>query len=62
MQVKVYAVNQETGERTEAQISDTLDMFPDDEQSRISVEDEIRFSGRSWIGGGAAQLFYAVKA
>lgn len=62
MRVKIFSVDQDTAEENFERLTDTLDMFPDDETERYLVEEQISRDGRAWIGGGAAQLFLAVKA
>ena len=59
MKVKLYAVNQDTGEQTFDRICEINDLFEDQNEAYV-VNMEIKDSGRAWIGGGAAPLFLAM--
>lgn len=61
MKVKLYAVNQDTGAESFERECDVADLFEDSDEC-WNVTREVKEHGRCWIGGGAAQLFYAVKA
>lgn len=61
MRVKVFAIDQVTGEEklTAADV-ELSSLFPADEidadEQEAHARDEIERAGRVWIGGGAAQL------
>lgn len=61
MQVRLAAVNQDTGEEGQFCLVDTLDMGLEDDE-RLDIEIAINKFGRCWIGGGAAQLFLATRS
>ena len=68
MQVKLYAVNHETGEQRFERVADLADVLAFDGMDEDDLMDlyheaaeEIARAGRYWIGGGAAQLFLAMR-
>ena len=63
MQVKLFNVNQDTGEQSIIDANCNLaDCFPGDDASYEGAIQLIKDNGRAWIGGGAAPLFLAVRA
>jgi len=62
MIVKVYAVNQDTGEEVFQWHSRLSDFEFSTAAEYREIRAEIEKSGRAWIGGGAAQLFLAMRA
>ena len=68
MEVKLYAVDQETGEQRFERVADlaevlAFDGMDEDDLMGMYHEalDEIQRSGRYWLGGGAAQLFLLMR-
>jgi|HubBroStandDraft_4_1064222.scaffolds.fasta_scaffold01416_12 hypothetical protein len=65
MRVKVYKIDQNTGEETFERTCDLTDLFPErdegDEPAYADAHNELAQVGRVWIGGGAAPLFLLVR-
>lgn len=66
MIIKLYAVDQTTGEesfQTDCYLRDCFDLEDADQLHDYEhCEEQLREHGRVWIGGGAAALFLAVPA
>ena len=62
MKVKLYAVNQDTGDMVFEKCVWLDDLFDEADEERHSAAREVRDVGRYWIGGGAAPLFYVSRA
>lgn len=62
MKIKLYAVNQDTGEQVFEGEKWLDDLFEEGDEELYIAKRELCDVGRYWIGGGAAQLFYASKA
>lgn len=64
MRVKVYKVDQNTGEETFERTAALDDLFDDSWEGgadALSAACELEKAGRVWVGGGAAPLFYVVR-
>jgi len=62
--IRLLAVNQMTGEETLVSSDcDLRDCFtdPDADDDYYEALNELKRAGRVWLGGGAAQLFLAIR-
>ena len=62
MQVRIFAVDQETGAEQYIGAGDltTTGLDPETDEYRDAAY-ELRRNGRVWVGGGAAQLFLLMR-
>lgn len=61
MRVRIIDVDQNSGEHKERGECDLRDCFFNEEEAYEAARDEIRASGRVWIGGGAAPLVLLMR-
>lgn len=63
MKVDLYSVDTETKEKMiEARNVELATCFPEDDEDATKVEAELVEKGEAYFGGGAAALFYFVRA
>jgi hypothetical protein len=56
MRIKIYDVDQNTGDETFNCQADLAECFESDDPELIEVEAQLHSQGRAWVGGGAAPL------
>jgi hypothetical protein len=58
MRVRIFTVDQSTGEERPVAVADSLsECMPNEDNEYHETLAELEQFGRAWIGGGAAQLF-----
>lgn len=63
MRVRIFTVDQTTGEEKPVGIADSLnECIPDDADYCAEIERELAENSVAWVGGGAAQLFKLTTA
>ncbi len=61
MRVRIYEVNQQTGAETLRGEADFTEALPEPNDEQALAYQELRESGRAWIGGGAAPLILLMR-
>ena len=61
MNVKIYDINQDTGEQTFRAVAYLADAMASDDDEYSAARAELQRSGRYWVGGGAAPLVLLMR-